>query len=460
MNKQGLQIKNNLIENFALAGIVGFTILAGALLSIPSVLADNEAVDTVTITIPSACSLTSTVSSAHTATLDSGTYEDEIGTTTLKTICNDSDGFSLYAIGYTDDEYGNTVLKSSHGDTSNVITGTATSGNTSNWAMKLEAGTGTYAPTIESDTNGSFANYHVIPDSYTKVASFNSTTDATTGSTFTTTYAAYMNPTQPAGTYEGKVKYSLVHPDNAEAPTLPPDPLSSCSTRVPNIVYMQDITSSNYSTVLSSMEKNQQYFLRDKRDETPYCVSRLDDGTADGTIWMTQNLRITGTITAELSNFTGEDINICEGDVASGYNYDEPRCHDSGDVAKGVWYNYASATAKTITGNSNSTVATEDICPANWHLPNYDTNNTAGSVNSIVNASDSTKSAFQPVAGGHYSNGSHIDIYTTDHGWWWSTAAYDPLQRYIFYYHKTYYSESLNTGYGGRDNNFYIRCTR
>jgi hypothetical protein len=51
--------------------------------------------------------------------------------------------------------------------------------------MKLTAGTGTYTPTIETDTNGSFANYHVIPSTYTKVATFNSTTDATNGSTLT-----------------------------------------------------------------------------------------------------------------------------------------------------------------------------------------------------------------------------------------------------------------------------------
>ena len=99
-----------------------------------------------------------------------------------------------------------------------IATGTATSGNTSNWAMKVSAVAGTYAPTIGSDTNGSFANYHVVPSGYTKVASFASNTDLTTGSNLETTYAAFVNATQPAGTYTGKVKYTLVHPNDALAP--------------------------------------------------------------------------------------------------------------------------------------------------------------------------------------------------------------------------------------------------
>ena len=213
------------IDNYTLASFVGITILAGTILAIPSVLADTEAVDTVTITVPSACSLQSTVGSAHIATVDSGTYVDDIGETTLKAVCNDSDGFSIYAVGYTDDTYGNTVLRSSLGTTSNVVTGIASSGSTSNWAMKLTAIENTYTPTIQSDSNGSFADFHIIPSTYTKVAIRNSTTDATVGSTLTTTYAVFMNATQPAGTYEGKVKYTLVHP--ASEPPLQPQTTAS-----------------------------------------------------------------------------------------------------------------------------------------------------------------------------------------------------------------------------------------
>ena len=191
-------LSNHTTENITIASLLSITVLASILLTLPTVSAETEAVDTVTITVPSACSMTPTVGTTHTASVDSGTHVADIGETTLKTICNDSNGFSIYAIGYTNDEYGNTVLKSSLDTTSNVITGTATSGNTSNWAMKLTAVSNDYTPTILSDTNGSFSSYHIIPSTYTKVATIDSVTDATNGSNIKTTYAVYMNPTQPA----------------------------------------------------------------------------------------------------------------------------------------------------------------------------------------------------------------------------------------------------------------------
>ena len=87
---------------------------------------------------------------SHTATVNSGTYEDDIGTTTLKVICNDNEGFSIYAIGYTGETYGTTTLVgASTGQT--IATGTATSGNTSNWAMKLETNSSaTYPITLQN----------------------------------------------------------------------------------------------------------------------------------------------------------------------------------------------------------------------------------------------------------------------------------------------------------------------
>ena len=53
---------------------------------------------------------------------------------------------------------------------------------------------------------------------------------------------------------------------------------------------MQDINSTNISAVLNSMSEGGSYYLRDKRDEQPYCVSKLEDGN----LWMTENLNIAG----------------------------------------------------------------------------------------------------------------------------------------------------------------------
>lgn len=84
--------------------------------------------------------------------------------------------------------------------------------------MKLSAVTGAYAPTVMDGTNGSedFTDYHVVPDTYTKVATYGNTTDADggTGSSLETTYAVYASLSQPADTYTGKVKYTLVHPSS------------------------------------------------------------------------------------------------------------------------------------------------------------------------------------------------------------------------------------------------------
>ena len=148
---------------------------------------------------------------SHTATVNSGTYEDDIGTTTLKVICNDNEGFSIYAIGYTGETYGTTTLVgASTGQT--IATGTATSGNTSNWAMKLETNSSATYPITLQNGYGSYSN---VPTTYTKVAERQSATDTGTsaiGSVLTTTYATYVSSTQVADTYNGKVKYTLVHP--------------------------------------------------------------------------------------------------------------------------------------------------------------------------------------------------------------------------------------------------------
>ena len=51
---------------------------------------------------------------------------------------------------------------------------------------------------------------------------------------------------------------------------------------------MQDINASNSTTVLESLIDEQPYYLRDSRDNEPYCVSKL----ADGQLWMIDNLRL------------------------------------------------------------------------------------------------------------------------------------------------------------------------
>ena len=216
--------------------LVGITILSGIILASSKVSADDSAVDTTTITVPVSCIMSSSIDAAHNATLSPGTYsgasgsqyENGIGKTTLTTYCNDNNGFSIYAIGFTGDSY--------DGENHTKLVGTSTSGNvtiptkvyestdtTSNWSMKVtkvENPTSgdpiTYNPQNMNITN-SFNSWHVIPDTYTKVAEYHatagsSTTDTALGAKVETTYASYIAPTQAADTYTGKVKYTMVHP--------------------------------------------------------------------------------------------------------------------------------------------------------------------------------------------------------------------------------------------------------
>ena len=186
-----------------------------------------------TVHVPDACTLISTLNTPHTATLSPGTSTgygnsggvNGIGQTTLKVTCNDSLGFAIYAIGYTEDTFGNTNLVSNtkyNGvSTYTIATGTNTSGANSNWAMQINAVSGSFAPTVENSFDSS--NYHNVPTTYTMVAKRTSATmnpadssTQNTGSSITTTYAAYISTEQAPDTYTGKVKYTMVHPSGAD----------------------------------------------------------------------------------------------------------------------------------------------------------------------------------------------------------------------------------------------------
>ena len=249
------------------------------------------------IRVRSTCSMTATIDSGneHTATMINGQYKEDIGLTTIQTFCNDPNGYAIYAIGYTGGDAGvaagtNTVLHSAAlGSTYDIVTGIATSGDISNWAMKLTSVDGTYKPDILSDDSGSFSDYHIVPQSYTKVASFNTNTDldnpASTrqGSKLTTTYAAYISPTQDAGTYGGAVKYVLVNPSNID--TFP--------------YYMQTVDEWGQTIAIG-----QEVTAYDIRDNKSYTVRRMCmDGNGstwqekeancavtNSMLWMTQNL--------------------------------------------------------------------------------------------------------------------------------------------------------------------------
>ena len=226
-------VTSNKLDITVTGALILTTIITGALTSSVRVGAEDitDVTDTASVTVPASCSMTATVESEHSASIPNGIYSGSsdyfpngIGKTKIATFCNDNNGYAIYAIGFTGDKYDGEDHTKLIGATNGqkITTSTATSGDTSSWAMKLikeTDDTKSYNPTALTIENG-YDDYNVIPNTYTKVANYTSTTDQTLGSVLSTTYAAYISPTQVADTYTGKVKYTLVHP-HTEAPAAP-----------------------------------------------------------------------------------------------------------------------------------------------------------------------------------------------------------------------------------------------
>ena len=249
--KYAKTFRNTLIDinttNISVGVLTILTVLSGLFLSSNLVSADNDSVvDNINITVPISCTMSGTGMNTHNANINNGTYTPNIGTTTLKAFCNDNEGFAIYAAGYTGNEIGatnsNKLVGTAASNNAVVDTGINTSGDTSNWAMKLSvvsSPTPTYpitidsAPNVSGGANASFSDYHTIPNRYTKVAHRDSGTDigqSAEGATLNTTYAAYISKTQPADTYSGQVIYTLVHPSSHGKPIINPATLDTGQT--------------------------------------------------------------------------------------------------------------------------------------------------------------------------------------------------------------------------------------
>ena len=250
------------------AMLVTSTVFAGLGLATNFSVAATTTSVPATVRISSACSLGKTIDTPHEVTLSNGNYSGAsgYGQTTLKAFCNDSGGFAIYAIGYTSDKYGNTTMHwnkaaSSSDNTNAIPTEVYDAGNMSNssWSMKLSALSGTYPATIDdgvaanNNSTEDFTSWHEIPETYTRVAYRLSGTDTEqngsgVGSSITVTYDTYITPTQPAGSYTGQVKFTLVHPSTAATPEIPLEPLATSDCPAYSICYAP-----NHADIIGSM---------------------------------------------------------------------------------------------------------------------------------------------------------------------------------------------------------------
>ena len=222
---------------------------------------------------------------------------------------------------------------------------------------------------------------------------------------------------------------------------------------------MQDLSDSTLASSVCVTEHPTIVF--DSRDEQAYTIQRLPDDNC----WMTQNLRYQGDIVGSTSTTTSwimksatsnisADTTMTMTDLTAGNSYDDARYHvaTSDQVPSGasytaedigVWYNYAAASAMTITGDSNTNAQVYDICPKGWRLP---TNSEQSSITSYA-------SAYSPVAGGRYNNGT---LDNTGNGNWWSSTSSSAADRYSLYWN----GSNLNTNGVSRDGGRYVRCIR
>lgn len=261
----------------------------------------NSSADSVRINLPTSCTLSGNVTAEHAASMVSGQELRDIGITEINTICNDKDGYLVYAKGTTQNNLGEVVLASNLGSNYDIKTGNIPSSNgDSSWAMKLSLGTSTFPPTIVSDYDN---KYVPVPNNWTKVVyrSASTATNSTATSIFTTTYGVYTTPGQPAGTYSGQVKYVMLHPSTTTV--LPTTTLESAfasagkskkigvvdpvTGQTGDFYKMQDMNSSICDAVTPNDNPGyDEIQLVDDRDNKIYWVTKLKDGHC----WMTQNL--------------------------------------------------------------------------------------------------------------------------------------------------------------------------
>ena len=209
-----------------------------------------------------------------------------------------------------------------------------------------------------------------------------------------------------------------------------------------DVTYMQDLTAAQCSGSPDGATAT----LRDRRDNNTYTIAKINDNC-----WMTQNLRLSG----------GRTLTSADSNVASNYtiptaplagndgSYTAGQIQDSGNTTTGYWYNFCAASAGTdCSETSQNTIY--DICPKGWKLPTRDEADT-------ITISTKYFSAFSPVVGGYYYEGS---LSSTDKGFWWSHTPHGSRQKYFLMTTAVGQYPVLDTsnGTGNKFTGRFIRC--
>ena len=342
----------------------------------------SSGTDNVQLVLSTSCTVNAVVTSEHTVSLNGGQLDNNVGNTKLSAFCNDNNGYSIYAVGSSGDTDGNTDLINTVNESYNIHTGVYNGNNASNpssWAMKLTAGTGTgidpvtgeSVPTTPPTIINGFDNYSTIPNVYTQVAKRTSGTSMITdsdasGSYLNTTYQIYANSYQPAGTYNGKVKYVIVHPNSNHNTISDLDTAFAVAGKMKvyeeggNSYYaMQDMDSQICSLIGNSGEVTATQLV-DLRDSNLYWVAKLEDGKC----WMTSNLDL------DIGGLNTAPLNSNNTDISTNPNvYASSGIYSDYNVSDGVYTWNPVSTAKTSSYYIDNTT----VKPSAWPQNNYTT---------------------------------------------------------------------------------------
>ena len=348
---------------------------------------------------------------------------------------NNQYGYKLYV--NTDNNTTNLVKSDDNTITMPTLSSTTTEANfpVSKWGYRINNDVGGDSSVIDTTST----NYY----QFTPGTLVSSSTTATNEKVANLTFGAKIDYTQPAGLYELTLKFKAI-------PTV-------------TTYYMQDIAAD--PTLASTVCTNEPTVVIDKRDEKAYTIRRIGGtSTTPGDCWMVENLTFTGTeLDSTTSNVSPEytpqnpyRVNNGNGyyDLVDDYGTGRKCAYAGADVggysnacikegsmditrtpienpvatttAQTTWYNYAAASAGSITGGYNSDPQLYDICPAGWRLP----------ARNEANALVGHESEFNPTKGGYYYGGSLIDVNWSC--WLTSTAdENDDRTRYCLAYPNT-----------------------
>ena len=205
-------------------------------------------------------------------------------------------------------------------------------------------------------------------------------------------------------------------------------------------VTLKAVWTDNYGSMqefsCSSLAVGQTTTLRDLRDEDLYTAFKSPSGAC----WMSQDLRIVGPKTlTSVDSDVASDFELAaplalwpSGTDATWYHRNNSLVGPSTEPAPyGSHYNYYSASAGTVFGDSDSNPTEHSICPKGWKLPSkaewdvlfYDYNITNNATGSLIARSDPINIVY---SGAHGAGSTIYDVGVNNHLWTATPSANAP----------------------------------